>query len=80
MRLPKYYSKRYVHLRVENAGRSFDDAGQTIVRLDLEDLVLLISKDSQNVDNDILRLHVLNEGVGQGTGLARLDVDVVAHS
>lgn len=74
------YSKRHVHLRIENAGRSFDDAGQTTVRLNLEDLVLLISENSQKIDNNILRLHVLNEGEGQGTGLARLNVDVVAHS
>lgn len=46
--------------------------------LDLEDVTLGVGKDGEQVDNDILRLHVQDEGEGQGLGLAGGDLDVVA--
>lgn len=49
------------------------------MRLDLKDLVLFIPKDGKDVENNVLRLHVLHEWEGQGTSLAWLDVDIVAQ-
>lgn len=69
----------HLHLGVEDAGRRLHNAGQTAVRLDLEDLVLLVGDDGQEVEDDVLRLHVQYEGEGQGAGLAGANVDIVAH-
>lgn len=49
------------------------------MRLDLEDLVLVISENGQDVEDNILGLHVLHKGEGQGTCLAGLNVHVVAQ-
>lgn len=68
-----------VHLRVKDAGRRLHNAGQTAVRLNLEDLVLLVGDDGQEVEDDVLRLHIQHEGVGQGASLAGANVDIVAH-
>lgn len=69
-----------IHLRVKDAGRRLNNAGQTTVRLNLEDLVLLVGDDGQEVEDDILGLHIQHEGVRQGASLAGANVDVVAHS
>lgn len=67
-----------VHLRVEDAGGGLDNAGQTAVSLDLEDLTLGVGKDSEEFDNDILGLHVQDKREGQGLSLAGGDLDIVA--
>lgn len=46
--------------------------------LDLEDLVLAVAQNGNDVEEDVLRLHVLDEREGQLAGLAGLDVHVVA--
>lgn len=68
-----------VHLRVKDAGRRLHNAGQTAVRLNLEDLVLLVGDDGQEVEDNVLRLHIQHEGVGQSASLAGTNVDIVAH-
>lgn len=69
---------RNVHLGVKDAGRGLDDAGKAAVGLDLEDLTLRAGQDSEEVDDDILGLHVQDEREGQGLSLAGGDLDVVA--
>lgn len=68
-----------LHLGVKDAGRGLNDASQTTVGLNLEDLVLLIADDGHQANGDILRLHVQYEGVRQSPGLSRSNVYVVAH-
>ena len=67
-----------IHLRVKDAGGRLDNAGQTAVSLDLEDLTLGIGKDSEQVDDDILGLHVQDKGERQRLGLSGGDLDIVA--
>lgn len=69
-----------VHLGVKDAGGGLDDASQTVVSLDLEDLALGVSDDGQKADNNILGLHVQNERERQRLGLASRDLDVVLDS
>lgn len=70
--------RRNVHLGVKDAGRRLDDAGEAVVGLNLEDLALGVGEDGEEVDEDILGLHVDHEGEGQGLGLAGGDFDIVA--
>lgn len=69
-----------VHLRVKDTGRGLDDASQAVVGLDLEDLTLGVPDDCDEVDNNILGLHVQDERERQGLGLASRDLDVVLDS
>lgn len=69
-----------VHLGVKDAGGGLDDASQTVVSLDLEDLTLGVSDNGQKADNNILGLHVQNERERQRLGLASRNLDVVLDS
>lgn len=48
--------------------------------IDLENLILAVAYDGEYVDQDILRLHVLDKREGQGSGLAGLKIHIVAQS
>lgn len=69
-----------VHLGVKDAGGGLDDGSQAVVSLDLEDLTLGVSDDSQKADNNILGLHVQNERERQRLGLASRNLDLVLDS
>lgn len=70
----------YIHLRVEDAGGGLDNAGNATVGIDLEDLTLGVGKDSEEVDDDILGLHVQHEGEGQRLSLSGGNLHIVADS
>lgn len=66
-----------VHLGVKDAGWGLDDASQTAVSLDLEDLTLGVPDDGQKADDNILGLHVQNERERQRLRFAGGNLDVV---
>jgi hypothetical protein len=68
---------RHVHLGVEDARGWLDDAGQTVVSLNLENLALGVRDDGQEVDNNILGLHVQDERERQRLLLASGNLNVV---
>lgn len=68
-----------IHLRIEDAGRRLNNAGQTGVGLNLVDTALVVLDDGEEVEEDILGLHVQGEGEGQLSSLAGGNVKVVAH-
>lgn len=70
---------RNVHLGVKNAGRRLDNAGQAAVSFDLEGAVLLVTNNGDEVENNILRLHVESERERQGAGLAGSNIDIIAQ-
>ncbi len=69
-----------IHLGVEEAGGSLDNAGQAAVDLHLEDLALGVRHDSLELQNDVLGVHVQDEVEGERLGFAGGDRDVVSHS
>lgn len=66
-----------IHLGVEDARGRLDDARQTVVSLDLEGLTLRVHDEGEEVDNNILRLHIQDERERQRLGLAGRDLDIV---
>jgi hypothetical protein len=69
--------RRLLHLRVEEAGRRLDDAGGATVGLDLEDGALRPADDGEQLEDDVLGVHVEDEVEGQGLLLAGLDLGLV---
>ncbi len=69
--------KESLHLRVEDAGRGLDDAGEAAVDLHLEDLTLAVADDSEELDDDVLGVHVQDKVERERLGLAGGDADVV---
>jgi hypothetical protein len=65
------------HLRVEDAGGRLDNAGGAAVRLDLEDLAILVGEDSEELHNGVLGHHVEGEGVRDSVLLAGRDLNTV---
>ena len=69
--------EKSLHLRVEDAGRGLDDAGEAAVDLHLEDLTLGVADDSEELDDDVLGVHVQDKVERERLGLAGGDADVV---
>lgn len=68
-----------VHLRVEEAHRSLDDAYSLIVDLLGVYFALCALEYSRNAQRKILRVHLGRESVGQALALASWDGDAVAR-
>lgn len=66
----KARKRRCLHLRIKDAGRCLNDANGMIIDTDLEDLVGRVAHNSHELQADILRLHVEDEGVRKGLLLA----------
>lgn len=69
-----------VHLGVEDAGGGLNDAGQAAVSLNLEELTLGVRHEGDEIDNNILRLHIQDERERQRLGLAGGDLGIVLDS
>jgi len=67
----------YVHLWIEDAGRSFDDTHGRVVRLELVNKSFLTLDNSHNLKAKILRVHVRREGIWQALLSARGDLDAI---
>lgn len=66
-----------VHLGVEEASGSLNDGGSGVGGLDLVDGTLGVGDDSDELNKDILGVHVDGEGVGKLLLLASLNLEVV---
>ena len=69
---------RFLHLRVEPAHRSFDDADSLVVDLASVDLASGALKHGSKVQAKVLRVHLSRERVGEGLVLAGGDGDAIA--
>lgn len=65
------------HLRIEEARRSLDNGGRGVCGLDLVDAARGVGEDGDELDVDVLGVHVLREGVGQVLLLAGGHLNVV---
>lgn len=54
-----------IHLGVEEAGRGLDNGGSLVISLELVDSTLGVGDDSNDLEEDILGLHILGESKGQ---------------
>lgn len=73
----KMFEMSNSHLRVKDAGGGLDDAGRAAVDLDLEDLTGGVGDDGEEVNDDVLGVHVQDEVEGEGLLLAGGNRDVV---
>lgn len=68
-----------VHLRIEEAGRSLNNNGSTIMSLELVQVTRRGGDHSSELETDILGLHIQRKRVRERLGLACLDGLVVLH-
>jgi len=68
----------YLHLGVEDAGRSLHNRSRAAVGLNLEDLALVVGDDGREVEDDILGGHVQGKGIRHNVLLAGGDLDAIA--
>ena len=68
-----------IHLRVEEASRRLDNRGSRVVSLDLVDAALVIGDDGDNLEKNVLGLHVLGKGEGEVLLGTSLNLDIVLH-
>lgn len=66
---------RYIHLRVEEAGRRFNNADGLIVHRDGVEGILMILQHRNKLQTHILGVHLGAEGVRHGLALACGDLN-----